>query len=88
MGAMQEIDTTKHKAFQGNHATQKKGKKLQTNVRDYTNRNLQKNKNTKFNKGGARNNHCKSKSPITQQTVLQRKRQEITNISENYTNQT
>jgi hypothetical protein len=27
MGAMQEIDTTKQKAFQGNHATQKKRQK-------------------------------------------------------------
>ncbi len=42
MGAMQDIDTTKHKALQGNHATKTKDKKLQTKVRDYTNRNLQK----------------------------------------------
>jgi hypothetical protein len=30
MEEMQEIDTTKHKALQGNHTTKKKGKKLKT----------------------------------------------------------
>lgn len=74
MGAMQEIDITKHKALQGNHTTKTKDKKLQTKVRDYTNRNLQKKKITMFDKDGARNNHSKSKSPITQQCCKKKAR--------------
>ncbi len=79
MEEMQEIDTTKHKALQGNHTTKKKGKKLKTkgerlHKQKLAKVNCEKNKNTMFDKSGARNNHCKSKSPITQQCCKKKAR--------------
>lgn len=78
MKAMQEIDTTKHKALQGNHTTKKrqetKSKGERLHKQKLAKVNCKKKENTMFDEGGARNNHCRSKSPITQQCCKKKAR--------------